>query len=392
MGRKTIAGLTHRGGFWHIDKLVKGYGRLCESCGTDDREEAERYLIHRLETIRQELIYGIRPKRIWREAATKYLQEHQHMPSIDDAAMHLKQLDPFIGAVELGKLHDGTLRPFIQVRKQAGQTAQAKHGVSNRTVNIALQLVTRILNLAARKWRDENGLTWLDQVPVLTLLDESVNRRSPYPLSWEEQRYLFQELPEHLAQMALFKVNTGCREKEVCYLRWDWEVRVPELGASVFLIPARFGGRTVNSGVKKKTERLVVLNAVARSVMDEQRGQHDLYVFPYKGDHIQRMNGHAWRKANARAVARFEQDTRQKAPAGFSRVRVHDLKHTFGRRLRAAGVTFEDRQALLGHKSGSVTTDYSAAELGQLIDAANRVVQTGPRATPTLTLLRRKAA
>ena len=35
---------------------------------------------------------------------------------------------------------------------------------------------------------------------------------------------------------------------------------------------------------------------------------------------------------------------------GFRRVRVHDLKHTFGRRLRAAGVSFEDRQDLLGQE------------------------------------------
>ena len=34
---------------------------------------------------------------------------------------------------------------------------------------------------------------------------------------------------------------------------------------------------------------------------------------------------------------------------GFASIRVHDLKHTFGRRLRAAGVTLEDRKALLGH-------------------------------------------
>jgi integrase len=54
-------------------------------------------------------------------------------------------------------------------------------------------------------------------------------------------------------------------------------------------------------------------------------------------------------------------------------VRVHDLKHTFGRRLRAAGVSFEDRQDLLGHKSGRITTHYSAAELHNLIDAANTV-------------------
>ena len=52
--------------------------------------------------------------------------------------------------------------------------------------------------------------------------------------------------------------------------------------------------------------------------------------------------------------------------AGLPHVRVHDLKHTFGRRLRAAGVTFEDRQDLLGHRSGKITTHYSAAELSRL--------------------------
>ena len=65
--------------------------------------------------------------------------------------------------------------------------------------------------------------------------------RKPYPLSWEEQTRLFAQLPLHLARMALFKVNTGLREQEVVNLRWAWEQRVPELGVTVFLIPARFG-------------------------------------------------------------------------------------------------------------------------------------------------------
>ena len=34
----------------------------------------------------------------------------------------------------------------------------------------------------------------------------------------------------------------------------------------------------------------------------------------------------------------------QPGPAGFRSVGVHDLKHTFGYRLRAAGVQFEDRK------------------------------------------------
>ena len=61
---------------------------------------------------------------------------------------------------------------------------------------------------------------------------------------------------------------------------------------------------------------------------------------------------------------------RARQRTNLSYVRVHDLKHTFGRRLCAAGVSFED---LLGHRSGRITTHYSAAELTRLIDAANRV-------------------
>lgn len=37
--------------------------------------------------------------------------------------------------------------------------------------------------------------------------------------------------------MALSKVDTGLREQEVVNLRWDWEVKVPGLAASVFVIP-----------------------------------------------------------------------------------------------------------------------------------------------------------
>ena len=65
---------------------------------------------------------------------------------------------------------------------------------------------------------------------------------------------------------------------------------------------------------------------------------------------------------------------RARIRTGLPQVRVHDLKHTFGRRLRAAGVSFEDRQDLLGHRSGRITTHYSAAELTRLLAAADSVV------------------
>jgi integrase len=74
----------------------------------------------------------------------------------------------------------------------------------------------------------------------------------PYPLSWDEQIRLFRELPSYLNDMALFAVNTGCRDGEVCNLLWQWESYVPEPTTSVFIEPG--------SRAKNGDDRLVVLN------------------------------------------------------------------------------------------------------------------------------------
>ena len=212
---------------------------------------------------------------------------------------------------------------------------------------------------------DEYGLTWMLNAPKIKLLPEH-DLRPAYPLSWEEQNRLFKELPAHLKAMALFAVNTGCREQEICQLRWDWEIKIPELpGLVVFIIPGVF--------VKNGEDRLVVCNKIASSVIETQRDNHATHVFNYLGNPIKRMNATAWRNGRKRA--------------GLDQARVHDLKHTFGRRLRSAGVSIEDRQDLLGHRSGKITTHYSAAELQNLYDATNRVCESG-RGGVTLTVLR----
>jgi hypothetical protein len=68
------------------------------------------------------------------------------------------------------------------------------------------------------------------------------------------------------------------------------------------------------------------------------------------------------------------------------------LKHTLGQRLRAAGVSFEDRQDLLGHKSGRMTTHYSVAEPSNFIEAAGKACQVRSRKSPAVVALKRKAA
>jgi integrase len=236
-----------------------------------------------------------------------------------------------------------------------------KKEVKPGTINRDLAVVRRILNLAARSWREENGQGWLDSPPLLQQVPDE-NPRKPYPLNWDEQVQLLQELPKHLAEMVLFKVNTGTRQKEVCELRWEWEYAIPELDTSIFIVPAAY--------VKNKADRIIVLNTVAAQVLESRRKSHKTHVFSYRGKPLQRMNNSAWRKARQRAE--------------LSTLRVHDLKHTFGRRLRAAGVSFEDRQDLLGHKSGRITTHYSPAEISNLIEATNRVVESRKTHAPTV--------
>jgi hypothetical protein len=67
---------------------------------------------------------------------------------------------------------------------------------------------------------------------------------------------------------------------------------------------------------------------------------------------------------------------------------VHDLKHTYGHRLRVAGVGFEDRKVLLGHKTHHVTTHYSAPEIGSLTEAAEKVCALQSRKSPALSVVR----
>lgn len=390
MARKAITGLYEKGGVWQIDKVYRGE-RIRESTGTGDREEAEQYLIHMLEQLRQEKVYGVRKVRTWEEAATRFLIESKDQPSIHLTALCMKQLHPFLGHLPLTHIDDQALDPFIKDRQTTKVLAcgRVEKAVTNRTINIAIERAVRVLTLCARKWRDDDRRPWLDSVPMLKKLEEKKSSRKPYPMSWEEQSILFGQLPGHLQTMALFKVNTGCREQEVCKLRWDWEISVPELGTSVFLIPADFGGRHARSGVKNGDERLVVLNSVAKSIIEKQRGISREWVFPYDGTAMHRMNDSAWKKARVRAAKLWQEENLRPAHPGYASIRIHDLKHTFGRRLRAAGVTEEDRKSLLGHKNGSITSHYSGAELGKLIEAANMVSTTDSRG-PVLTILKRK--
>lgn len=321
MGQQTRGIYPEKDGTWQVDKWYRKSRLRCR--GFSSFEEAERWLIKELGALRAVALHGERPKRTFDSAAEHYLLTNQDKTSLITETYLLKGIMPTIGQLELHQVHDGTLAPFTTARLAAGR--------SHKTINLALGVVRRILNLSATAWRDESGATWLQQAPRITLLPLIGHQRDPQPISWAQQRARLPLLPDHLARMSLFMLNTGVRDDVACSLRWEWEIKAPALGISVFEVPRKhMKGR--------RRSRVVVCNAVAQSVIEAARGQHNEFVFVWRRERvknidkepvmpyqpIQTMNNTAWQRA--------------RREAGLGDLHVHDLRHTVGMRLREAGV------------------------------------------------------
>lgn len=358
MGRTKTAGIQRSEVGYDIDKIYKGE-RLRQR-GFIDFEGAETWLINETSRINREKVIGQRIKHTFEEAAVHYLKQSIGKASLKSEVYHLGALMPFIGNMELEQVHNGTLESF--------RAARRKQGKKSKTINLALSVVRRILNLAARDWRDANGYTWLMTSPMITMLPLT-DQRPPRPLMWPEQRKLIPALPNHLAEMALFDLNTGARDEVVCNLQWEWEVPIPELGISIFVVPKDF----VKGEPGKKTARVLVCNTVAQSIIERQRGKHETHVFVYRRERIKnindeplmpyrpiaRMNNSGWRSARKKA--------------GLGDLHFHDLRHTVGLRLREAGVAEATVSDILWHSTKTMTAHYSMAQVVEIFDALEKV-------------------
>jgi len=214
--RNRMPGLRQKGGIWQIEERCRFApgGWLRESTGTSSRIEAEQVLIRRLAEMEEEARRHDAVIFTFEEAGLRYLEEIAHKSSAKTIAMNLDQLFPFIGKLPIAHVHDGTIRPFIE--------HEQGRGMAPKTINNVLVVVATVLNWAARVWRDRDGNPWLTQAPAqISRLSVKGRQAKPYPLSWSEQDRLIKALPRHLADAALFGLNTGCREQEICQLRWD---------------------------------------------------------------------------------------------------------------------------------------------------------------------------
>ena len=368
-------------GRWRVDKLHRGE-RLQGRFGS--HQEAEEWLIGKCAEIDAYGSVNARSMTL-AEAATRYLIEEERggKASLSTETYLLEPVIKCAGHLQIDQVHDGTLRQFVDQRLAAGK--------AHKTINLSLAVVRHILNRACRRWRVDVGggrtAPVLLQVPLLTMLPLTGHQREPRPISWAEQRKLFELLPPHLKQMCLFTLNTGARDNVVVNLRWDWEIQV-ELAAglmcSVFEVPREY--------VKgRKSLGYLVCNSIAQQVVDAARGRHDEFVFVWRRERmknldkapampyqpIESMNNTAWQTARRKA--------------GLDDLHVHDLRHTVGMRLREAGVAEDTRADILWHSRPGMTAHYSQAQVREVRAALELIKNEGDTQNRSLRSLAREA-
>lgn len=356
--RTRTKGIQLEGAERIIDKQYRGE-RIFQRLGAVSQDTAETWLREKqaqLDKQREEQ-FRAGADRLWADGAAKYLMEckQRQVRTLDLIGYHVRILLPYIGSMAMRDVCNDTMESFKEER--------IEDGVKNATINRSLEVVRTVMNRAARVWR-ENGNPWLPTAPLIEMLDETQQRRPPYPLTWEEQARLVPALASHLQRPVLFALNAGARDNNVCGLRWSWEVKVPELKRSVFVIPA--------SEFKGQRDHVLILNDAAWNIVEASRGQHREFVFVHTAPgreqgRLGTINNTGWQ--NARAAV------------GLAKVRVHDLRHTYGQRLRDAGVSEEDRALLLGHAIEGMPQHYATATVARLVDAANKVAFTVDRTT-----------
>ena len=328
MGRKKIPGSSTGNGYGTSTRIVeeKEFAKALEQ---SDLEEAEKYLARRMEQTRQATVYGVRPKRTFRQAATKYLEEatkvdvSDRMPIISDAR-------PIYRCFSLWRLFIWEpCSPLSSIGRIPGRQ-EPNHQLCSAGSQAHFE------PRCWSEWIDEYGMTWLLHAPKIKLLPLTDARD---PVSNDDGG----------AGAPVFRASETPANDGVV----QGEHRMPRrrglrpkvgMGGETF---PHMGQQCVQNSRRTGQEPAKAFgcsqsDCAKRSLRKCEESTQSMFLLTRVGP-IKKMYGAAWRKARERA--------------GFPQVRVHDLKHTFGRRLRDAGVSFEDRQDLLGPQIGE---DYHA--------------------------------
>jgi integrase len=329
---------------WWVSFTAPGGKRIRRSAGTEDKKQAQEFHDQlKAEHWRIERL-GEKPKRTWQEAVVRWLQEKEHKRDLNKDIAKLNWLDRFLGGRTLDKIDRDLLVEIAKAKKATASPA---------TANRYLALVRAILRSARDEW------DWIDRIPTVPMSPEP-SKRVRW-ISREEARLLMRELPHHLAELAVFTLATGLRQRNCSMLRWD---QVDLVRGMAWIHPDESkSGRGIS----------VPLNEDAVSVLRTRLGKDAVYVFTFRGKPVARTSTKAWYKALKRA--------------GIEDFRWHDLRHTWASWHVQSGTSLQELMELGGWASFEMVLRYAHISGIHLKEAASRIQGTNLAQTGELVYL-----
>ena len=315
---------------WWI-KLTHDGRRIQQSAGTSDRAKAQEYHDKLKASLWDQARLGIKPTHTWNEAVVRYLGETSHKASQVSDKIHLRWLHKFLDGVDLKSINRDVLDRIM--------AARIAEKVANSSVNRVMEVVRAVLRKAAIEWE------WLDRAPMMRMLPEP-KRRIRFLTQGEADR-LVATLPEHLAAMVRFSLETGLRRSNVTGLEWS-QVDLIKRTAWIHADQA-----------KARKPIAVPLSGAAVIVIREQLGKHPTHVFSYRGHPVTQVNTKAWRAGLERA--------------GIDNFRWHDLRHTWASWHVQAGTPLYVLQELGSWETVEMVRKYAHLSTSHLVGYVDRL-------------------
>jgi integrase len=315
--------------------------------GTADgltRVQAERELRRRMET--EKVVAGAQ-RRTVQQAGAAYIDHLERVmerkrTTIADYRGYLrKHLAPYFGERSLEKIDPVHITGYLLAKK--------RDGLSSKTIQNHLNFLHGIYAFSVKRgWALSNPVALVDRPKS----SRSAHRRIQF-LQPEELEALIRAVPDDLLgdverPLYLCAAMTGLRQGELIGLRWtdiDWtasRIRVAEsFTRGHFDSPKSHRGRSVP--MAERLARELELH-FQRSFWT---GDNDLvFAHPLTGNVI---DASKLRKRFNRALEQ----------AGLHHITFHELRHTFGTQMAAAGAPLRAIQEWMGHADASTTEIYA---------------------------------
>lgn len=343
-----------RSPFWTYDFTVGGT-RFRGSTKRKTKREAEkeeRRLRQEAETNYARGLQGIRLN----EAFGRYLVERsQYHANADTEFYQLERLKDGLGDILIKDIPDASLSAYVAKRRS--EKTNRRKLPAPATINREIELLRRVIRTASKSWGYDVGR--LPEFSEHRLEEPEERVRS---LTTEEQERLTEALWPDLRPALAFSLVTGVRLGNAIGLTW----KMLDLQRNKITLKVKSkkpGGKTLVLPVTKEIRRIV----------EEQLGQHPIYVFTYECRRTslknQRMKGErypfsktGWRRDWKLALKK----------AGIDDYRWHDNRHTAATRLLDATGNLKLVQRLLGHSDIETTTKYAHTDSDQLEEGMER--------------------